>query len=40
MMPHLTYADATQSVASFIASKESMVNKKIDKFIRTVEKKN
>lgn len=39
MMPHLTYADATESVASFIAAKESMVNKKIDKFVRAVEKK-
>lgn len=38
MMPHLTYADATDSVASFVAAKENMVNKKIDKFIRAVEK--
>jgi hypothetical protein len=36
MMPHLTYADATQSVASFVGSKESAVNKRLDKFIQMV----
>ena len=38
LMPRLTPENATQSVASFVAAKESSVNKKIEKFIRAVEK--
>jgi len=38
MMIHLTYKDATQNVASYIASKESNVNKRIDKFMKSLAK--
>lgn len=38
MMINLTYKDATMNVASYIASKESTLNKKIDKFMTMVSK--
>ncbi|MBQ8409988.1 MAG: hypothetical protein IJY39_14095 [Clostridia bacterium] len=38
LMPKLTPENATQSVASFVAAKESSLNKKIEKFILSVEK--
>lgn len=36
LMPRLTPEDATQSVASFISSKESAVNKRVEKFLLQV----
>ena len=36
LMPQLTPETATQSVASFVGSKESAVNKKVDKFLLQV----
>ena len=38
MMIKLTYKDATMNVASYIASKESNLNKRIDKFMTMVSK--
>ena len=40
IVPYQTYEDVTPSIASFIASKENTVNKKISKFITLVSKKN
>lgn len=39
MMPLLTYEDAAENVASFMASKEKTVNKKLQKFLELVERK-
>lgn len=38
IVPYLTYEDTTPNIASFIASKESTINKKINKFIQLVSK--
>jgi hypothetical protein len=40
IVPYQTYEDVTPGIASFVAARESSINKKIAKFITLASKKN